>query len=145
VINILAGTTILQSTKIYDENPKIWWIYCNGGPWMQLNKWEYVEYTCTVQPRGKTQNPRYHQGQNQQFADRRGDSTRTMIVDKFYHFHHHHGITLNADPSWCRAQWTITFLYNVLYKPMCTKYLDCIKFTLKNQCKCGHFNCMWTW
>ena len=103
-INILARTTILQSTKIYDENPKIWWFYCNGGPWMQLNKWEYVEYTCTVQPRGKTQNPRYHQGQNQQFADRRGDSMRTMIVDKFYHFHHHRGITLNADPWWCRAQ-----------------------------------------
>ena len=32
-----------------------------------------------------------------------------------------------------------TFLYDVLYKPMCIKYLDCIKFTLKNQCKCGHF------
>jgi hypothetical protein len=32
------------------------------------------------------------------FADCRSDSTRTMIVDKFYHFHHHRGITLNADP-----------------------------------------------
>lgn len=50
----------------------------------------------TVQHRGKTQNPRYHQGQNQQFADGRSDSTRTMIVDKFYHFHHHRGITLIA-------------------------------------------------
>jgi hypothetical protein len=74
----------------------------------------------TVQPRGKMQNPRYHQGQNQQFVDRRSDSMRTMIVDKFYHFHHHRGITLNADPSWCRPQWTTTFLYNVLYKPTCT-------------------------
>jgi hypothetical protein len=74
--------------------------------------------------------PRYFvhvdQGQNRQFADRRGDSTRTMIVDKFYHFHHHRGITLNSDPSWCRAQWA-----NVLYKPTCTKYLGRIKFALK--------------
>ena len=98
--------------------------------------WKTVKYT--VQPRGKTQNVWYHQGQNQQFVDRRGDSTRTMIVDKFYHFHHHCGITLNADSSWCHAQWTTTFLYNVLYKHTCTKYLDRIKFTLKNQCKCGH-------
>jgi hypothetical protein len=54
-------------------------------------------------------------------------------------------ITLNADSLWFRPQWTTTFLYNVLYKPTCTKYLDRIKFTLKNQCKCGHFYCMWTW
>jgi hypothetical protein len=46
--------------------------------------------------KGKTQNPQYYQGQNQQFADRRSDSMWTMIVDKFYHFHHHRGITLIA-------------------------------------------------
>jgi hypothetical protein len=39
------------------------------------------------------------QEQHRQFVDRRDDSTRTMIVDKFYHFHHHRGITLIADPS----------------------------------------------
>ena len=94
-----------------------------------------TDYSYTVQPRRKTQNPQYYRGQNQQFADRRSDSMWTMIVDKFYHFYHHRGIMLNANPSWCRAQWTTTFLYNVLCKPTCTctKFLDRIKFTLKNQ------------
>jgi hypothetical protein len=45
----------------------------------------------------QTENPRSFQGQNRQFADNRDDSTWTMIVDKFYHFHHHRGITLIAD------------------------------------------------
>ena len=49
----------------------------------------------------QTENPRSFQGQNRQFADNRDDSTWTMIVDKFYHFHHHRGITLLADPSSC--------------------------------------------
>ena len=49
----------------------------------------------------KTQNPWSLQGQNRQFADRRDDSTQTMIVDKFYHFHPHRGITLITDPSSC--------------------------------------------
>ena len=56
-----------------------------------IHIFKHVYMVHTMQPRGKTQNPRYHQGQNQQFADRRSDSTRTMIVDKFYHFHHHRG------------------------------------------------------
>ena len=49
----------------------------------------------------KSQNPWSLQGQTRQFADRRDDSTQTMIVDKFYHFHPHRGIMLIADPSWC--------------------------------------------
>jgi hypothetical protein len=53
-----------------------------------------TDYSYTVQPRRKTQNPQYYRGQNQQFADRRSDSMWTMIVDKFYHFYHHRGIML---------------------------------------------------
>ena len=49
-----------------------------------------VHIKHTVHPRGNTHNPWYHQGQNQQFTDRRSDSTRPMIMDKFYHFHYHH-------------------------------------------------------
>ena len=39
----------------------------------------------------QTENPRSFQGQNRQFVDQHDDSIRTMIVDKFYHFHHHRG------------------------------------------------------
>ena len=71
----------------------------------------------------KTQNPWSLQGQNRQFADRRDDSTQTMIVDKFYHFHPHH---VDRGSLVMSAQWA-----NVLYKPTCTKYLGRIKFALK--------------
>ena len=56
----------------------------------------YTTYSAAQRENAKSA---YHQGQNQQFADHHGDSMRTMIMDKFYHFHHHCGITLNADPS----------------------------------------------
>ena len=39
----------------------------------------------------KTQYLRSFQGKYRQFADRRDDSTRTMIVDKFYHFYRNRG------------------------------------------------------
>ena len=84
----------------------------------------------TLQSKRKTQNPWSLQGQNQQFADRRDDSTWLMIVDKFYHFHHHIGITLIADPSWCPHN---EQMYKVSWS---------YKVCLKNKCKCGHFYCM---
>ena len=59
-----------------------------------LHDYLQTDYSYTVQPRRKTQNPQYYRGQNQQFADRRSDSMWTMIVDKFYHFYHHRGIML---------------------------------------------------
>ena len=72
----------------------------------------FIKGRHTLQSKRKTQYPWSLQGQHRQFVDRHDDSTWTMIVDKFYHFHHHRGITLIADPSWCSAQWAY-----VLYKP----------------------------
>jgi hypothetical protein len=48
-----------------------------------IEKWLFQQFLK------KTQYPRSFQGKYRQFADRRDDSMRTMIVDKFYHFHHH--------------------------------------------------------
>jgi hypothetical protein len=76
--------------------------------------------THTLQSKRKMQNLWSLQEQNRQFTDHRDDSTRTMIVDKFYHFHHHRGSVVMS------AQWA-----NVLYKPTCTKYLGRTKFALK--------------
>ena len=85
-----------------------------------------------------------------------GDSTRTMIVVKFYHFHHHRGITLNADPfiNLCVQSISIgsqeseiwSIWWEILHWSFITYFSSSInyriKFTWKNQCKYGHFYCM---
>ena len=52
--------------------------------------WSYDSWIYNY-PIVQTQYPRSFQGKYRQFADCRDDSTRIMIVDKFYHFHHHRG------------------------------------------------------
>jgi hypothetical protein len=54
---------ILLKVVLKHQNKKI------NHALLVIGLYELLGNPTTVQPRGKTQNPRYHQGQNQQFAD----------------------------------------------------------------------------